>query len=205
MDTQIIVAIISGLFGAFITPFTAKVIIPSIVKKRGGRRPRKSTTASNIYLQAVVGGVVGVLLGYFLIGQILVSPCPPFAQTSVSISSPAAGSSVSQLTTVEGSSCHLSEEDELWLLVVPEGVTAYYPQKSPIVLSDDGSWSASAYVGLDDPADIGRGFVLIAAIADQQGGAAIREYFSQSDADFQGLEPLPQGIRLMSQVRVIRK
>jgi predicted Na+-dependent transporter len=34
MDTQITVAIITGLFGAFITPLTVKVIIPLLRKKK---------------------------------------------------------------------------------------------------------------------------------------------------------------------------
>jgi hypothetical protein len=176
-----------------------------LTKKKKDGQTEKVPASPNIYVQAVAGGVIGVLLGYFLIGQTLISPCPPFASTSVSISSPVAGSSIPQLITVQGSSCHIPKGDEVWLLVVPEGVTAYYPQMGPIVISDDGTWSASAYVGLDDPVDVGRGFMLIAATANQQGGAAIRTYFSQAGPDFRGLDPLPQGIRLMSQVRIVRK
>lgn len=205
MDTQILVAIITGLFGGFITPLTTKVIIPAITRKKEGGPAGTTTTPPGIYIQAIVGAAVGMLLGYFLIGRVLVSPCPPLGPTSVSISSPVAGSSIPRLVTVQGSACHLSKGEELWLLVVPEGVTAYYPQMGPIVISDDGTWTASVYAGLDDPVDVGRGFVLTAAIADQQGSAAIRTYFSQTGTDYKGLEPLPQGIRLMTQTRVIRK
>src|SRR5437016_1557054 len=82
-------------------------------------------------------------------------------------------SAVQRLVTVQGASCHIPHGKELWLLVVPEGVTAYYPQAGPVVVSND-NWSASAYVGVDKPSDNGRGFLLIAALADQSGSAAIR-------------------------------
>jgi len=206
MDTQIIVAITTGLFGAVITPLTAQVIIPAL-KKRRKDSPMESKPERPLptFLHAGVGGVIGVLLGYFLISPIFVSTCPPFAPTRVNITSPVSGTSVPRLVTVQGTACHIPNGRELWLLVVPEGVTVYYPQTGPVVISSDGNWSASAYVGLDDPIDIGRGFVLIAALADQQGSAAIRTYFAQSGPEFRGLEPLPQGVQLMAQVRVVRK
>lgn len=193
MDTQVVVALITGLFGAVITPLMIQVAIP-VIKER-----------LPVFLQAGIGGVVGVLLGYFLISPVFVSPCPPFSPTKVAITSPVSGASVPQLVTVQGTACHVPNERELWLLVVPEGVTAYYPQAGPIVISSDGNWSTSAYVGLDDPVDVGRGFVLIAALADQQGSAAMRGYFAQSGPEYKGLEPLPQGVQLMAQVRVVRR
>ena len=202
MDTQIIVTIISGLFGAVITPLTTQVVIPKLKGQQSKKRPEGSKLA---FLQAGVGGVVGVVLGYLLISPLFVSPCPPFAPTKVTITSPVDGITVPQLVMVQGTACHIPQNRELWLLVVPEGVTSYYPQSGPVVISNDGNWSGSAYVGLDDPVDIGRGFILIAALADQQGNAAIRAYFAQSGPEFRGLEPLPQGVQLMNQVRVIRK
>ena len=206
MDTQIIVAIIAGLFGAVVTPLTTQVAIPALKRRRKDRPiENKPERPLPTFLHAGIGGVVGVLLGYFLISRIFVPPCPPFAPTRVTITSPVSGTSVPRLVTVQGTACHIPNGRELWLLVVPEGVTGYYPQTGPIMISSDGNWSASAYVGLDAPIDIGRGFVLIAALADQQGSAAIRTYFAQSGPEFKGLEPLPEGIQLMTQVRVIRK
>ncbi|GIK55251.1 MAG: hypothetical protein HND44_22930 [Chloroflexi bacterium] len=202
MDTQIIVAIVTGLFSAVITPLTAQVIIPAFKSSPIESKPKRPLLT---FLQAGVGGIAGVLLGYFLLSPFFVSPCPPFASTRVDITSPVSGTSVPRLVTVQGTACHIPNGKELWLFVVPEGVTAYYPQTGPVVISSDGNWSASAYAGLDDPIDIGKGFILIAALADQQGSAAIRGYFAQSGSEFKGLEPLPQGIQIMAQVRVIRK
>lgn len=206
MDTQIIVAIITGLFGAVITPLTTQVAIPALKRPRKDR-PMESKPERSLptFLHAGIGGVIGVLLGYFLISPISVSPCPPFAPTRVTITSPVSGTSVPRLVTVQGTACHIPNGKELWLLIVPEGVTGYYPQTGPVMISSDGNWSASAYVGMDDPVDIGRGFMLITALADQQGSATIRTYFAQSGPEFKGLEPLPQGVQLMIQVRVIRK
>lgn len=193
MDTQVVVTIITGLFGAVVGPLMTQVFIP-VIKER-----------LPVFLQAGIGGVAGVLLGYFVISPIFASSCPPFAPTRVTITSPVSGTSVPRLVIVQGTACHIPNERELWLLVVPEGATAYYPQTGPVVISSDGSWSTSAYVGLDDPVDVGRGFVLIAALADQQGSAAIHGYFAQSGPEFRGLEPLPQGVQLVAQVRVVRK
>ncbi|MEW5939672.1 MAG: hypothetical protein AB1750_08430 [Chloroflexota bacterium] len=201
MDPQILSALITGVFGAIVTPLAAQALIPRLVKSRGDAKP----SSTSLYLRSGIGGVVGVLVGYFLIGGWIKSPCPPFSPTSVTIASPVEGASSARLITVQGSACHLENDEELWLLVVPEGVTAYYPQMGPIVISSDGTWSASAYLGLDDPIDSGKGFMLIVAIADQQGAAAIRTYFSQAEGDYRGLEPLPQGIKLAAQVRVVRK
>jgi hypothetical protein len=206
MDTQVIVAIITGLFGAMITPLTTQVIIPALTnRKKDSPMESKPERSLPTFLHAGVGGVSGVLLGYFLISSMFVSPCPPFAPTRVNITSPVSGTSVSQVVPVQGTACHPNGR-ELWLLVVPEGVTGYYPQRSgPVVIPSDGNWSTSAQAGLNNPNDIGRGFVLNAALADQQGGAAIRTYFAKSGPGFGALESLPQGVQVMAQVRVIRK
>ena len=174
MDTQIIVAIITGLFGALVAPLTTQVIIPKLKRRRKDSPvEEKPEQPVSLFLHAGVGGVIGVLLGYFLINPFLdrLSPCPPFAPTKVNITSPVTGTSVPRLVTVQGTACNIPRGRELCLLVLPEGVTAYYPQTGPVVISSDGMWSASAYVGMEGPADIGRGFVLIAGLADQRGSA----------------------------------
>lgn len=144
-------------------------------------------------------------MGYLGVSPLVVSPCPPFAASSVSIAFPTAGSQVPRVVMVQGRACHIHEGQALWLLVVPAGVGAYYPQNGPITVGDGGTWSGSAFVGLDGSVDVGREFVVVAALAGEQGEAAIRRYFSQSGPEYRGLEPLPQGVRLMAQVAVVRK
>ena len=85
---------------------------------------------------------------------------------------------------------------------MPTGVTAYYPQPGPVILSSGGDWSVSATIGRDTPADVGRGYVLVTALADQEGNAALHAYIAQSNNN--GLQSLPKGIQLMSQVHVRR-
>lgn len=142
-----------------------------------------------------VGLAIIVLVASFLVTSFLLN------EASVLITSPTNGSKVPILTTVQGTAHNIPTGDELWILIVPDGVTGYYPQSGPVVVTGD-TWSSSARVGLDS--DSGLGFTLIAALADQEGGAAIRAYYNQSGPNFQGLDPLPAGIRLMSQVHVIR-
>src|SRR3972149_1492889 len=77
MDTQVIVAIITGLFGAVITPLMAQVIIPALKRRRKhGPMEGKPKRPLPPFLHAGIGGVVGVLLGYFLISPFSV---PPFS------------------------------------------------------------------------------------------------------------------------------
>ncbi len=211
MAPEITASIIAGIFGAFITPVFAKWV-GSAAKRRAAIAPAGESVAfvsppvfSNSTFLSIFGGLMGVLLGYFLIGRLIASPCPPFSPAVVQIASPTEGTKVSRIVTVQGSSCHIAKNEELWLLVLPEGVTAYYPQAGPVNTISDGAWSASVYAGVDDPVDIGRGFLLVAAVTDHQGSAAIHSYFSQNGPDYSGLEPLPQGIKLLSQVRVVRK
>lgn len=214
MNTQLLTAVITGIIGAVIAPLVTQVIVPLIrrwhkLNGEGGasaskpKRKRKGQTRK--LLPVGIGGVVGIVLGYFLLSPIIVSTCPPFAPTKVNITSPAADSAVPRLVTVQGTSCHIPNGTDLWLPVVPEGETGYYPQTGPIVVADGSAWSVSAYIGSNDPVDIGRGFVLIAALSDKQGSTAIRTYFAQPGPEFKSLEPLPQGIQLMAQVRVNRK
>ncbi len=212
MAPEVVAAIVTGIFGAVISPLVMKWVGGAAAKRRKDARPvgappvppRPQLFSSSMML-SIFGGLIGVFLGYFVIGRLLVSPCPPFSPTSVQINSPIEGAKIPRLITVQGSSCHVSKNDELWLFVVPEGVTAYYPQMGPILVSSDGNWSVSAYAGLEGETDIERGFVLIAAVADRQGSQVIRSYFSQSGPEYHGVEPLPLGVRLMHQVKVVRK
>jgi hypothetical protein len=205
MQTDIITSIIVGLIGAIITPIVTQ-LIKRLLRKGGSEQ---ISAAPNrvlpVILPAALGGVAGVLIGLFLISPMLRAPCPIFAAARVDIIEPLNGSSVPRLLTVQGTACHIPKGRELWLMVVPDGTTSYYPQNRPVVVSRDGSWTTSAYVGLDDPVDIGRGFVLVMALANEQGSAAIQAYFTQATAGYKGIEPLPQGVQLMTQVRVVRK
>jgi len=205
-NNEIWLTIISGVFTSVISPIITPVFVKLSERIRKLPPNRQTTVPRQIFLQAGVGGVIGVALGYFVISPIILAPCPPFAPTRIEITSPISGDSVSRLTTIQGTACHIASNEELWLLVIPQGVTAYYPQQGPVVIVNDGTWTSSAYVGLDDPRDVGRGFVLVAALADNAGNTALRQYFAQASTVGQpGLEPLPHGLRLITQIQVTRK
>jgi len=161
----------------------------------------KRSTLLNVILAIVVLVVSSLFLGL---------PCPPFAPTSVTITSPASNSGVSNQITVQGTACHIPAGKELWLLVTVGGVSGYFPQGDatnprPITVESDGTWSVAATLGT--PADIGKKlkFTLIPALVDQndtEAENAIHNYFKQSGV-YVGIQPLPSGIRLMSPISVI--
>jgi hypothetical protein len=154
----------------------------------------------------LVGSVVlGVLLVVAIITPLVLkaTPSSSCSSTKVSITSPSPESRVQVLTTVRGTACHIQSGEALWVLVVPDGVSGYFPQNGPVIVTSDGTWSASAHIGVvSDPA--GQGFEVIAALADQAGNAAIRTYFAQPSTTV-GLDPLPGGIQLLAQEHVVRK
>jgi hypothetical protein len=197
-----------------VAPLIAQVFIPWINSKLGSgkdsavpkRRPKgKLQQRRATLLQSGGGGIVGVLFGFLVMSPLLVSSCPPFAATRVSFTLPKTDASVPRLLPVQGTACNVPDGKQVWLLVLPEGTTACHPQTGPIMVSRDGNWTASAYVGLDGAVDVGRGFILIAALADPSGSNAMRQYFDQADQQFNGFATLPPGIQLMDQVRVLRR
>ncbi len=200
MDAQILVALIGGLFGAIIAPLVAQIVIPILRARwtsvRRSRRSRKHEPALQSKLIAL-GGLSGLLLGYVIVG----TPCPPFAPPSAEITSPVDGETVPILTIMEGTSCHIPKEKELWSVVVPSGVTGLHPQEGPIAIPADDLWSTSVYVGLDQPEDVGRGFTLMVVLVDREGSRVFRNALDQGEP----LESLPKGARLLTQVTVVRR
>jgi hypothetical protein len=188
---------------ALITYVVGPILVSQInkkIKKTAIKEPPKPL------FYTIAGGCVAAIT-FVVIGLILnnVSPCPPFSPPKITITAPTSDTSVPRLTIVQGFACHIPKDKELWLLVLPDVVASYYPQPGPVEKLKNGVWSASAYIGSDNPNDIGMKFTLIAALADQQGSAAIRTYFDQSGPEYIGFEPLPQGIQIMAQVQVKRK
>lgn len=223
MDTQVLSAIIidgAGVIGALITSLGASLIntirtnpsprqsenlpldlwgIDSWQPRRSKRKPKISPGI--LLLVIVIGGSVGGGTGF---GVLTANHfCLPVSSTDLAITSPADGSKVPVLVEVRGTSCNIPSDQELWMLVLPAGVTAYYPQPGPVVISSDGQWSIGAAVGQNTPADIGRPYILIAALADQDGSTALQAYLNRGDNS--GLKRLPQGVQILRQIQVVRK
>ncbi len=212
LTEKLTVSIICAVIGSILSTLVKEWIIPIFQRNE----PRDHKTMKNkiipkpkkfisIILAPGIGAILGLFVGLCVIYPLFLSACPIFAPTQIRIDSPEPNSAVARLVMVQGTACHPPKDKEIWLLVVPSGVTAYYPQAGPVVVSNDGAWSATAYVGLDNPVDIGREFTLIMTLVDSQGTASIKKYFEQAGPEYKGIEPLPEGIHLMAQVQVVRK
>jgi hypothetical protein len=214
MTKELLTPIVAGLFGAVIAPLVAQVVVPwvrRVLRLDPATAPAKArgrrgvTRGRSTLLAAAVGGVLGGAAGYLAALATAGAPCAPFAPTSVAITSIAPGSGVPRLTTVYGTSCHVPSEHEIWVLVLPEGLTTYYPQPGPVVPTAGGGWSASVYLGSEGSVDVGKAFLVVAALADENGAAALRANVSRPEAAALGIEPLPAGVQMMSEVRVVRR
>jgi hypothetical protein len=94
---------------------------------------------------------------------------------------------------------NILQDEDLWLLVIPNGTLADYSQIDLAVVSSDGQWSANTCIEQKMPNGIGEGsggFVVIAAPTNQDGRAAIQQYFKTAP-DYQPLNPALKGILLI--------
>jgi len=131
------------------------------------------------------------------------SPTQTLASPSVFITSPTAGSKVSLTTIVRGAAFNIPKGEELWVLMVVDGVKGYYPQSGPIEVENDSTWGLDVTVGTDK--DHGRKFEIYTVLVDKNGRSAIDKYFVQTpSANYVGINTLPEGIKPMSRVDVIR-
>jgi hypothetical protein len=95
---------------------------------------------------------------------------------------------------------NILQDEDLWLLVVPKGTVADYAQIDLAVVSSDGQWSAHTYIDQNMPGAIGEGageFVVIVAPINQDGRAAIQQYF-KTTPDYQPFNPALKGILLIA-------
>jgi hypothetical protein len=137
------------------------------------------------------------------------APSPTSPPVSVAITSPTPGSMVPTTILVQGTASGIPQNKQLWLLVGAVGVAGYFPQNNgPVQVSADGTWSASATLG--GPNDVGKQFVLIPALVDQNvKGAtdALSKYATvgAQKHQFLPINPLPAGIQTLNQVIVVRQ
>jgi hypothetical protein len=141
--------------------------------------------------------VVLLIIGGTTFAIMRVLSTPP----RVVITYPTHGSPVPIKIIIEGTASGIPNTDELWVLIVPDGLTAYYPQEpGPVEVRSDGKWSSSATIGQTQ--DSGRGFTVFAALVNPEGSPAIHAYVSGSNVN--GIDPLPRGIQIMQKVHVVR-
>jgi hypothetical protein len=160
-----------------------------------------------IVILALAVCCIGVSLGIFAIVTTLPptptssTPTPP-PPPKVTITSPADGSKVPMVVLVQGTAFNIPSDKDLWVFVEAGG--GFFPQGNaqnprPVMVSTDGKWNVTAYVGL--PSQVGEQFILAAALADKDGTARIKANLALGT--FPPLDSM-DGISIITQVSVVR-
>ena len=123
----------------------------------------------------------------------------------VQIISPVDGSTVPWEVSIEGTSSGVPDNSSIWGCVLPPNMR-YYPQPAPATKSLDGRWHATAFVGQEPAADVGKLFVIIALVSDGEANEELLEYVrvSESTGRWLGIPSLPTGAYLCHEVKVVR-
>jgi hypothetical protein len=136
---RIIVAIVTGIFGAIVAKLVEYLLRRSSYVSSTARLSQRSVSPIAVYTS---GATAGLLVGYFVLAPMLAVPAPnPAAR--LAILSPTNDSSVASETIVRGTARDVPSTLHLWLVVVPAGTARYHPQSGPVPISEDGTWSGS--------------------------------------------------------------
>jgi len=127
--------------------------------------------------------------------------------STVTITEPASGVDVGFRNLVRGRLASVPENLDLWIVVYPRAFPRYHPQTEPARRSNDGTWSATAYIGVSPNSDIGGEFDLHAVLTDHAASKEFLEYLQNAAkaADWPGLLELPTGAHIVYTVTVTRR
>jgi hypothetical protein len=205
MNPQILVAIITGVFGAIVAPVVKRLVEVGI-PLRDRAEPHRSQLSPRLKtaLMTAAGGAIGVFIGYFALAPFVTTP--PVASARVTITTPEPEARVGRSVIVQGTATNVQDGRELWVFVLVGGTTQYHPQPGPFPVDASGAWSGSAYIG-EDSNDADRQFTLVAALASPDASARIKSYLTDvaNKGSYPGLDPLPVGIVPSAQVTVLRQ
>ena len=103
-DPQLLAAIVAGVFGGVVSPMVKHLLESRLKRTRAGAREgAMEQVRRGTDIAASAGGLlVFALLGYFVLGPLAGPMLPRLGPPAVSITAPAAGSSVSRLTLIQG-------------------------------------------------------------------------------------------------------
>jgi hypothetical protein len=127
--------------------------------------------------------------------------------TTVTISFPIGGSSVSQLLTAQGTTQNIPSGQVIWAVVYVPSIALYYPMPiAAVVQQTSGSWQTQVTVG--GPNDTGLQFDIIMVVANQAGQASLVAYNQDAErnhpGNYPGIPQLPAGLVECSKVTVTR-
>jgi predicted nucleotide-binding protein len=111
---------------------------------------------------------------------------------------------VERTPTITGRSCGITEGTELWAVVVtlrPE--RRYHPQVAALTVTSNGTFDATAYIGLADSTGI---FQLLLVLVDKTDGDRFRQYMADANRDqtYVGLQTLPPSSGIVDEIVVTR-
>ena len=153
-----------------------------------------------------VGGTAVAVAAFIVLGAVYLTG---LGGATVRIGLPRDGDPVSSEVRATGSFERLSDAESIWLAVIPLGLDEelLFPQNGPAEKLYSGTWEASIFVGLDDPADYGRSFKILAIVTSTQADGWFRSYLAQgrNTGSFPGVTVLPPGARVMDVVTVTRR
>ncbi|HEX5760452.1 MAG TPA: hypothetical protein VF121_14790 [Thermoanaerobaculia bacterium] len=191
--TQVLVTLIS----------TIGAIVIARAGKKAESAPSRAEEASltkwhlGMWMCIIVAVVNSGILGWRLI-----SPAPT---TKVAITYPVNLARVEQSETVRGTVEGLPSGQVVWVTIFVQEVGRYYPQNRPADIEASGRWSSLVYLG--QPADVGKRFDILAAVATTEAQSAFSAYLTDARdrTDFSGLEALPAGALIHDRITVTRK
>ncbi len=126
--------------------------------------------------------------------------------SEVVINSPSNGDTVGWKPMVWGRlTGRLKPDEHLWLVVHPNDSWGWYPQVSEVFTSGDGTWHAVVFVGREKD-DENKTYDVVVVIAPKEAHETFNKYIDRANRKGEYPEtPLPEGIRLIGKVNVIRK
>ena len=198
-ETQIITAIITGVFG-LITAIVAAYI------NKGKKEPLKYKLqkTERLLRKTLFVLIVIVLVLSSLLAWSFYRPVPSAA--FVRITYPLENAYVNLNETIQGVSQNVPQDQEIWIVVYLDGYR-YYPAETLAAVQSNGDWSSFVWIG--EQKDVGRSFYIYAVAADKNAQNSFNAYVTESinTGIWPGLKNLPEGALNSdtSSVHVIRK
>lgn len=149
--------------------------------------------------------VLVAILGLIAYDRFIKPKLPISPPTKVKITYPNDGDVVKIKVTIKGTSQRVPNEHKIWVVIYPhDDVYRYYPQSDSAKIQEDGEWSSSSYIGVEE--DKGREFDIIAVLFDKKAQDTFNDYLTQAEKEktYPGLEKLPEGSTIYDRITVTR-